>query len=93
MGWWCNIYIQQMKKFLYFTAAWCGPCKVLKPKIEALSNELPITILDVDANQTTATQYSVRNIPTVIMIDETGTALNRLIGNQITVDALKELYN
>jgi thioredoxin 1 len=82
-----------MKKFLYFTAAWCGPCKVLKPKIEALSNELPITILDVDANQTTATQYSVRNIPTVIMIDETGTALNRLIGNQITVDALKELYN
>ena len=82
-----------MKKFLYFTAAWCGPCKVLKPKIEALSNELPITILDVDANQTTATQYNVRNIPTVIMIDETGTALNRLIGNQITVDAIKELYN
>jgi thioredoxin 1 len=82
-----------MKKFLYFTAAWCGPCKVLKPKIEALSNELPITILDVDANQTTATQYSVRNIPTVIMIDETGTALNRLIGNQITIDAIKELYN
>jgi thioredoxin 1 len=93
MGWWCNIYIQQMKKFLYFTAAWCGPCKVLKPKIEALSNELPITILDVDANQTTATQYNVRNIPTVIMIDETGNALNRLIGNQITVDAIKELYN
>lgn len=82
-----------MKKFLYFTAAWCGPCKVLKPKIEALSNELPITILDVDANQTTATQYNVRNIPTVIMIDETGNALNRLIGNQITVDAIKELYN
>ncbi len=81
-----------MKKFLYFTSAWCGPCKVLKPKIEALSNELPITILDVDANQTTATQYSVRNIPTVIMIDETGNALNRLIGNQITVDAIKELY-
>jgi thioredoxin-like negative regulator of GroEL len=93
MGWWCNLHIQQMKKFLYFTAAWCGPCKVLKPKIEALSNELPITILDVDANQITATQYSVRNIPTVIMIDETGTALNRLIGNQITVDAIKELYN
>jgi thioredoxin 1 len=82
-----------MKKFLYFTAAWCGPCKVLKPKIEALSSELPITILDVDANQTTAAQYSIRNIPTIIMIDEKGNVLNRLIGNQITVDALKELYN
>ena len=82
-----------MKKFLYFTAAWCGPCKVLKPKIEALASELPITILDVDANKTTATEYNIRNIPTIIMIDENGTVLNRLIGNNITVDALKELYN
>ena len=82
-----------MKKFLYFTAAWCGPCKILKPKIEALASELPITILDVDANKSTAVEYSVRNIPTIIMIDENGTVLNRLIGNNITVDALKELYN
>jgi thioredoxin 1 len=82
-----------MKKFLYFTAAWCGPCKVLKPKIEALSNELPITILDVDANRIAAAQYNIRNIPTIIMIDEEGSVLDRLVGNQITVDALKELYN
>ena len=82
-----------MKKFLYFTAAWCGPCKVLKPKIEALASELPITTLDVDANKTTVTEYSIRNIPTIILIDENGTVLNRLIGNNITVDALKELYN
>lgn len=82
-----------MKKFLYFTAAWCGPCKILKPKIEALSSELPITILDVDTNKTTAVEYNVRNIPTIIMIDENGAVLNRLVGNNITVDALKELYN
>lgn len=82
-----------MKKFLYFTAAWCGPCKILKPKIEALSSELPITILDVDTNKETAANYSVRNIPTIIMIDENGEVLNRLVGNNITVDALKELYN
>jgi thioredoxin 1 len=82
-----------MKKFLYFTATWCGPCKILKPKIEALSSELPITILDVDANKSTAVEYSVRNIPTIIMIDESGAVLNRLVGNNITVDALKELYN
>lgn len=82
-----------MKKFLYFTAAWCGPCKILKPKIEALSGELPITILDVDTNKETAVKYSVRNIPTIIMIDENGEVLNRLVGNNITVDAVKELYN
>lgn len=82
-----------MKKFLYFTAAWCGPCKILKPKIEALSSELPITILDVDTNKTTAVEYNVRNIPTIVMIDENGAVLNRLVGNNITVDALKELYN
>ena len=82
-----------MKKFLYFTAAWCGPCKILKPKIEALSSELPITILDVNTNKATAVEYNVRNIPTIIMIDENGEVLNRLVGNNITVDTLKELYN
>lgn len=82
-----------MKKFLYFTAAWCGPCKILKPKMEALSSELPITILDVDINKATAAEYGIRNIPAVIMIDENGAVLSRLIGNNITVDALKELYN
>lgn len=82
-----------MKKFLYFTATWCVPCKVLKPKIEALSAELPITILDVDANKTTATEYNIRNIPTIVVIDEKGTVLNRLVGNNITVNALRELYN
>lgn len=61
--------------------------------MEALSSELPITILDVDINKATAAEYGIRNIPAVIMIDENGAVLSRLIGNNITVDALKELYN
>jgi len=46
-----------MKKILYFTAAWCGPCKTLRPRIEKLSAELPIQIIDVDANKATCDKY------------------------------------
>jgi thiol-disulfide isomerase/thioredoxin len=81
-----------MKKFLYFTAAWCGPCKVLKPKIQALAEELPIDILDVDANHEVAVTYGVRNIPTIIAIDADGVAVEKMVGNAITVEALREFY-
>lgn len=81
-----------MKKFIYFTAAWCGPCKVLKPKIQALAEELPIDILDVDTNKEAAVSYGIRNIPTIIAVDADGVVLEKMVGNAITVEALQEYY-
>lgn len=81
-----------MKKFIYFTAAWCGPCKVLKPKIQALAEELPIDILDVDTNKEAAVSYGIRNIPTILAVDAEGEVVERMVGSAITVEALKELY-
>ena len=40
-----------MKKILYFSAKWCGPCKQLGPVMDSLSAEgLPIQKIDVDEN-------------------------------------------
>lgn len=81
-----------MKQILYFTASWCGPCKLLKPKIQALQSKLPITILDVDTNAEACSKYSVRNVPTII-ITSNGNEIARLVGNNITEQRIVESFN
>ena len=81
-----------MKQILYFTAPWCGPCKLLKPKIQAMQSQLPITILDVDTNADAVGKYSIRNVPTII-VTRSGNEVGRLIGNNITQERIVELFN
>lgn len=81
-----------MKQILYFTATWCGPCKVLKPKIQAMQSQLPITILDVDTNAEAVGKYSIRNVPTIIVTNG-GNEIGRLVGNNITQERIIELFN
>ena len=81
-----------MNKILYFTATWCGPCKALGPTMDQLTSQgLPIYKVDVDQDQSISAQYSVRNVPTLIKLDENGNEIKRLIGNQ-SADAIKEWY-
>mgnify|MGYP005644004299 CR=1 FL=1 len=56
-----------------FWAEWCGPCKMIGPILEELSQELEdkikIVKVDVDQNGQTAVKYSIRSIPTLIIIN------------------------
>ena len=66
-----------------FWAAWCGPCRMIAPTLEALAKEyagkIKITKLDVDANQPTAMKYNVRSIPTLVFFKD-GKHVDTLIG-------------
>ncbi len=66
-----------------FWAEWCGPCKMIAPILddlsEKLSGEIKIVKVDVDKNSQTAIEYSVRSIPT-IMIFQDGTVKAQHIG-------------
>ena len=81
-----------MKKIIYFSAPWCGPCKVLGPTMERLASELPITKVNVDEDNTTSAKYGIRNIPTLILIDGAGKEINRLVGN-VSEQQIKQFYN
>ena len=81
-----------MKKILYFSAPWCGPCKVLGPTMQKLSSELPITKVNVDEDNTTSIKYGIRNIPTLVLIDQNGKEINRIVGN-ISEQQIKQFYN
>ena len=66
-----------------FWAEWCGPCRMLGPIIEDLSDDFAdkaiIGKVDVDSNQQFAAQFGVRNIPTVLVF-KGGEMVNRQVG-------------
>ena len=80
-------------KYLYFTANWCGPCKKFGPIMEQISQlGIPVLKIDVDQNSVMASKYSVRNIPTTILVDELGKELTRATGYR-QKQTLIENYN
>ena len=68
-----------------FWAPWCGPCKMLGPVIEELSNEIgdqaKVFKMNVDHNPETAGKYGISAIPTVIVF-KNGDIHKQIVGVQ-----------
>ena len=73
-----------------FWAAWCGPCRMVGPVIEEISDEYSekavVGKVDIDSNQEYAAKYGVRNIPTVLVFHN-----GEIVGRQVGV-APKNTY-
>lgn len=68
-----------------FSAEWCGPCKMLAPIIDELSNEVQgnakVFKVDVDQSRDVAQKYNIMNVPTVIIF-KNGEVVDKSIGFQ-----------
>ncbi|MDR1860346.1 MAG: thioredoxin [Bacteroidales bacterium] len=66
-----------------FWAQWCGPCRMVAPIIEELSDEYDGQIVigkcDVDSNSDSAVKFGIRNIPTVLFF-KGGEVVDKLVG-------------
>ena len=67
-----------------FWAEWCGPCKMIAPALEEISEEndqVEIVKVNIDENQELAVQFGIRSIPT-LMIFKDGEHKDTLMGAQ-----------
>tara|TARA_R110000868_G_scaffold116408_3_gene310001 strand:- start:1820 stop:2062 length:243 start_codon:yes stop_codon:yes gene_type:complete len=78
-------------RILRFTASWCKPCKDLAKNILKSNIKLPIEVIDIDLNPELATEYGIRSVPTLIMLDW-NKEVKRIMGNKSTKE-LEEWVN
>lgn len=65
-----------------FFATWCGPCKMLTPVIEELSNEMDsvqFVKVDIDKSMDLAQQFKIVSVPT-IKIFKDGREVDTIVG-------------
>lgn len=66
-----------------FWASWCGPCRMLAPVVEKLSQEMPDKFdfykVNVDEENDLASQYEIMSIPTLLIFKD-GELVDKSIG-------------
>ena len=70
-------------KTLKFYATWCGPCKALSKVVESAGDKLPMPVEDIDIDEQfeIARKYNVRSVPTLVVVDDSGTEVKRAVGS------------
>lgn len=57
-----------MLRIMYFTADWCGPCKIFGPRLAQFSrdNNIPVARINADDQPALAHKWDVFSLPTTI---------------------------
>jgi thioredoxin 1 len=82
-------------KILKFYADWCGPCKALGALIE--KENLEVTNINVDSvlqeDIDLVNKYDIRNLPTLLKVDEEGNVISKEVGMLSKEDLLNFCKN
>lgn len=75
-----------------FWADWCGPCKMVAPILDDISNETGLTVgkLNIDENPVKTQEYSVQSIPTMVLFKD-GSPVHTIMGAMPKHRLMKEL--
>ena len=71
--------IKEGTHLLDFYAQWCGPCKMLMPILESISNKIDIIKIDIDEFPKLTSKYRIMSVPTLIFVKD-GNIEKEIIG-------------
>lgn len=67
---------------LYFTAAWCGPCRFVSPLYTSLARKYPKAVflkIDIDEARDAAARWNISSVPSFFFV-KNGKEVDKLIG-------------
>ena len=68
------------KELWYFSAPWCGPCKLFGPTMDRVaSNGIPLRKVNIDYEADASTRFGIRSVPTVVLVAN-GQEVKRFVG-------------
>jgi len=78
-----------------FWAAWCAPCRMLSPVVEAIAEKYEgkakVVKLNVDENTATSGKYNIKGIPTLLLFKD-GVIKEQIVGNT-TKDTISKMID
>ena len=75
---------------IQFSASWCNPCKMIRPIVEKISNDMSDKIdcyyHDIENQPNEPTKYSVRGVPTILLFKD-----SKLLATKVGAASEKDL--
>ena len=77
-------------KILFFSAPWCGPCKLVKNALtDEVRNRLNIVEIDVSKSPKKSAEYQILGVPTFVKFEEEKEVFRKVGG--MTIEELESL--
>lgn len=82
---------------LQFSATWCGPCRALTPVIDQveikMTEHADVKRIDIDKQAQIASDFSIRAVPTLVLLDKNGEIFWRHTGLISEKDIIQQIEN